>query len=208
MTAMTSQSANPPGVTRTPQQLDDSYKSSYWQHAIEYGLAYYVSGRFAVHAQVFISANLLHHAVELLIKANLSVADSADQIRRYGHRSSYGHSLATSWTEFKARSTDPTLAAHDATVAELDKFENIRYPDRLVHSGGLISVGFAESSPPATPATSGHSMPRYELGLPAIDRLVKLLFDRSGINPEVLRQRIEQQHAARYFRENNATPLL
>ena len=202
---MNTQAPNPTGVTRTQQQLDDSYKDSYWQHAIEYALAYYVSGRFAVHAQIFVSPNLLHHAVELLIKANLSVADTADQIRKYGHKSSYGHSLVTSWTEFKRRSADPSLSAYDSVVSALDKFENVRYPDKLVDSGGMFSVGLAEPTPTAT---GTGSLPRYELGLPAVDRLVKTLFDRSGINPEVMRQMVEQGHAARYFRENNATPLL
>jgi hypothetical protein len=61
-----------------------------------------------VHAQLLISANLLHHAVELLIKANLSRNDSAETIRQYGYKSTgYGHSLDAAWQEFKKRNSDP-----------------------------------------------------------------------------------------------------
>jgi hypothetical protein len=47
----------------------------------------------------------------------------------------------------------------------------------------------------------------YKLSLPKIDRLTKLLSDRSGINPEVFRLLFEQKYAAPYFTLNNATPL-
>ncbi len=190
---------------RSKEQEDESFKQSYWHHAIEYGLAYYVSGRFAVHAGVFISPNLLHHAVELLLKANLSLRDTADQIREYGYRQSYGHSLGSAWAEFKRRNDDRTLAAHDETVEKLDKVENVRYPDDLLKSGGSFSVGLYEPAP----APDGIAPEqRYEMYLPAVDRLVKLLFDKSEINPDVMRKIITQQPAARYFTENNATPLL
>jgi hypothetical protein len=157
---MNTQSPNSTGVMRTQQQLDDSYRESYWQHAIEYALAYYVSGRFAVHAQIFVAPNLLHHAVELLIKANLSVTDTAGQIRKYGHKSSYGHSLNTSWAEFKRRSADQSLNAYDTVIAELDKFENVRHPDKLVDGGGMFSVGLAEPTAPNT-VTVGETPARH-----------------------------------------------
>jgi hypothetical protein len=42
---------NQPTITLTQQQLDESFKASYWQQAIPYGLEYYIAGRFFVHAQ-------------------------------------------------------------------------------------------------------------------------------------------------------------
>src|SRR6267143_1699546 len=132
---------NQPIPAPTQQQLDESFKESYWHMAIEYGLQYYIAGRFAVHAQFTpVCANLLHHAVELLIKANLSRGDSPTAIRGYGHRQSYGHALASAWQEFKKRNGDPALGAHDAVVDELDKFEDVRYPDRLLDEGAMISI--------------------------------------------------------------------
>jgi hypothetical protein len=41
-----------------------------------------------------------------------------------------------------------------------------------------------------------------------LDRLVKLLLVRSGINREVFRLLLEQQHAAAYHTLNNVTPSL
>lgn len=197
--------ANPTGIVLTPEQRERSYKESYWYNAIRYALEYYVAGRFAVHAQVLVSPNLLHHAVELLIKANLSRDDTSEQIRQYGWKSSYGHSLASAWQELKRRAADPALEAFDAAVTELDKFEDIRYPDRLVDTGAAISIGLVETPPP-----TGSARPErhYSLALPQIDRLVKLLFDRSGINPEVFRQMFEQKHAAPYFTLHNDSPLV
>jgi len=46
------------------------------------------------------------------------------------------------------------------------------------------------------------------LVLPQIDRLVKILFERSGINPEIFRVMLEQQHTAAFHTLHNASPLL
>src|SRR5579871_6453674 len=118
----------PPVLTQA--QRDESFRTSYWHSAIHSGLEYYVTGRYGVHAQVWVSANLLHHAVELLIKANLARGDTADQIRQYGRKSVYSHSLAAAWQEFKKRSGDKALDAFDKVVTELDRWEDIRYPDQ------------------------------------------------------------------------------
>jgi hypothetical protein len=41
-----------------------------------------------------------------------------------------GHSLPKCWDAFKAQVNDPGLNRFDAVVAEIHKYEELRYPDR------------------------------------------------------------------------------
>ena len=38
---------DPTGIRFTQEQMDESFRQSYWALAIRYGLQYYVAGRFA-----------------------------------------------------------------------------------------------------------------------------------------------------------------
>jgi hypothetical protein len=63
---------NPTGITLTQNQKDESMREGYWSHAIRYGLEYCVTGRFATaHQFTPVGANILHHAVELLLKTDI-----------------------------------------------------------------------------------------------------------------------------------------
>ena len=193
-------------MARTQEELDESFRQSYWSNAIRYGLQYFVAGRYAVAAGLTpVSANLLHHAVEMLLKGCLSYNDSADEIRHYGRRESYGHGLMTLWAEFKRRNVDLELAAYNVIVAELHKFEHIRYPERLVSEGGTISIGWAEVDQPLGDRTGAPNV--YVLMLPQIDRLVALLFRRSNMNPDAIHIEFGRDHCTTYHLFNNQTPL-
>src|SRR5262249_25726506 len=155
------QATNPLGIQRTQQQLDQSYRSNYWQYAVEYGVQYYISGRFAAHAAFTpVCASLLHHGVEMLLKACLAYQDTADQIRAYGRHASYGHSLPALWEEFKRRNAALPLAPYDEIVMRLQAFETIRYPERLIERGAFLTVGFYEAEP-SRQGTCQPSMPEY-----------------------------------------------
>ena len=68
---------NPTGITLTKEQKDSWMREGYWNHAIRYSLDYYIAGRFAVaHHFTPVGANILHHAVELLLKACLAPHES------------------------------------------------------------------------------------------------------------------------------------
>jgi len=163
--------------------MDESSRQGFWRHAIGYGLQYYVSGRFAA-ASGFtpVSANILHHAAELLLKACLAYDDSLDTIRKYGARGSYGHSLVRPWEELKRRKPHLAAVELDAVVSGLDKFEDIRYPDTLIKHGATITIDIFDVDSPLTgdridPAT------RYALNLPRVDRLMGVLFEAANANP-------------------------
>lgn len=58
---------NPTGITLTQEQKYRLMRESYWDHAIRYGLEYYIAGRFAIaHHFIPVGANILHHAVHAI----------------------------------------------------------------------------------------------------------------------------------------------
>jgi len=184
---------NPTGEKLTQEQMDKSFRESYWAFAIRYGLQYYVVGRFAT-ANRFtpVCANLLHHAVELLLKACLSYTDSRGKIEKYGQRrGGYGHDIRSLWDEFKKRQTAPVPVEFDAIVAALHDFEDIRYPEELILKGAAIMINpFVEEPIRANGQGPERS---YNLSLPPIDRLMGLLFDASHGNPEVFLHEITDE---------------
>lgn len=183
---------NPTGITFTQDQMDESERQGYWHHAIEYALDYYIAGRFAVsHYFNPVSANILHHAIELMLKACLAHDDSIDKIRKYGSKSSYGHDLVALWREFKFRQTVPPAMEFDSIIEGLHAFEDIRYPETLIKKGALISIGIFETDGPPIRNVSGETTEKlYVLQLPQIDRLMGLLFGASGANPPAFLPRI------------------
>ncbi len=128
---------------KSQAEQDESSAASYWLYAVEFGTHYYIVGRYSMFSGFsVISGNLMHHAVELLLKACLARQDPKPnvsrkpdtwaQIQKYGSRKRYGHDLERLWSEFKTRNPDVTLAEHDEVISGLNKFEDIRYPDNLI----------------------------------------------------------------------------
>lgn len=198
---------NPTGIRLTQEQMDKSFRESYWQFAIRYGLQYYVAGRFAT-ANRFtpVCANLLHHAVELLLKACLSYDDSLETIeKKYGYsKEGYGHDILLLWAAFKKRQR-ALLVEFDAIVAALHDFEEIRYPEKLIRNGAIIRINVFVEEP--IHANGQEPERSYNLTLPPIDRLVGLLFKASNANPEAFLHEItdEQGTGSRYYQMIKAT---
>jgi hypothetical protein len=189
---------NPTGIVLTQEQKDHSAREGYWMHAIEYGLDYYVAGRFATaHHFTPVSANILHHAVELLLKACLAHDDPLDKIVEYWHpKKGYGHDIVRLWQAFKARQMTPVPPDYDAIIESLHAFEDIRYPETLIRDGATISIGIFEVEGP--PILENGRVPEnaYSLMLPQIDRLMGLLFDASGANPAAFLPRVTNDKQA------------
>lgn len=190
---------NPTGIVLTREQKDQSLREGYWIEAIRYGLDYYIAGRFATsHRFMPVSANILHHAVELLLKACLAHDDPLDRILEYGHpRKGYGHRLNLLWQEFKKRRAVPT--DFDAIIEGLDAFEEIRYPEKLIRDGATIVIDLFDNHT-TVPENMRVTEKAYGLKLPQIDRLVGFLFDASGANPPFFLSRIEDdKQALKYY---------
>ena len=185
---------NPTGIKFTQEQQDEFFRQGYRHSAIDYGLQYYVAGRFAT-ANRFtpVCANLLHHAVELLLKACLSCDDSRETIEDYGHRKKgYGHNILLLWEAVKEKQAAPVPVEFDAIVAALHDFEEIRYPEKLIQNGARISFNPFVDQPICD--NGNEPEPSYSLSLPSIDRLMGLLFDASHANPKAFLHKLAGEH--------------
>jgi hypothetical protein len=195
---------NPLGIKLTKEQMDESFRKSYWAYAVRYGLQYYVAGRFAAtHRLTPVLANLLHHAVELLLKACLSNDDAIETIKKYRQR--YSHDILKLWDAFRSRKLDPGLVEFDEIIAALNDFEEIRYPERLIENGANMGIDlFVEEPKRINGQEPGRS---YYLSLPPIDRLMGLLFEASNANPEVFLREIEDVNGvgSNYYQKLKAT---
>ena len=94
------------------------------------------------------------------------------------------HKLKVLWREYKLDFPDPALKRHDKAISLLDKFEAIRYPDRILASG--MGVGAQWSGPPPSVTVRGPGLktPRqYTIVVSDIDDLVVDVFRASSWNP-------------------------
>ncbi len=135
---------------------------------MERGSQYYTVGRFAMHAQCFpVCGNLLHHAVEMLLKGGLAQKRAFSDLKRMGHK------LDVLWQAFKVDFPDTTLQRHDDTISGLNKFEETRYanPDKVP---SMMGVADWFSLPVDPIETSGElpTLKKYNLVVGEIDDLV------------------------------------
>src|SRR5579872_7117959 len=95
------------------------------------GLQYYLAGRSAARAGLVpIYGNLLHHAIEMLMKAALARKFSAPTLKKQ-----FGHALPKTWSVFKTIFPKSDFSGFDTTVRALHEFEEIRYPDKILERG-------------------------------------------------------------------------
>jgi hypothetical protein len=191
---------NPTGITLTQAQKDRLMREGYWDHAIRYGLEFYVAGRFAIaHGFTPVGANILHDGVELLLKACLAHDDPLDRILDYWHpKRGYGHDIVRLWQDFKARRDSPVPAEFDAVVEALHAFRDIAYPEKLIRDGAMILIDIFDV--PELPSNGNQGRePMYRLKLPQIDRLMGVLFDASGANPPAFLPRVTDDKRALFY---------
>ena len=142
------------------------------------GVQYYVAGRSAALLRLIpVSGNLLHHAVEMLLKGVLSLHHSPDEIRRHRHR------LPELWEKYKERHDTGQLREYDQLIIGLHAFEDIRYPDNIIRSGAAMSVGFGGTAHADPAGASGAKEPAYALDVCEIDRLIATIFRTSSFIP-------------------------
>jgi hypothetical protein len=143
-----------------------------------YGSQYYVAARYAVYAGLMpVAGNLLHHAIEMLLKGALAESVASQKLK-----DKFGHRLRRTWKEFKKQAAESNLAIFDRVIRELDKFENIRYPDELLRRGAAISFEITKAGA-AQRSSSGISVPEYVLCLEEVDELVAEMFRIGRRNP-------------------------
>jgi hypothetical protein len=175
---------NPAGSIPT-----DRLKGKYY----DFGFQYYVAGRCAVASLLQpVAGNLFHHAIEMLLKGALFGHVGKRKLRDMGHE------LESIWKAFKARyAAGPNLQHFDAVIAELNKFEEIRYPEKIVR-GSVTVFGFGKP----TIRALGGSVPAYNLSVGEIDSLVKAICEAANINAKAFTMRYEEP-ARTYLKHEN-----
>lgn len=138
---------------------------------------YQIAGRFALAAGMdSVIGNLFHHAIECGLKAFL--------VRKYDLRTlarrPFRHDLPTIWQEFKKEiAVGSELDMFDDAINQLNKFEELRYPDSIVAGGAEIRISF---SPDASPLSSG--LPQYQLCVKHLDVLMGKILEAIKVNPQ------------------------
>jgi hypothetical protein len=155
----------------------DRFTMNYFRH----GLEYYTSARYAAKSAFIPVCGLLaHYAIEMLLKGQLSVGHTEDNLKKIGH------DLNAAWVAFKAEFPASDLTRFDTTIAEINRFWRIRYPEKLVVEGMQCSVdwsGVAGDHRPISLDPSAPSIPRYHLSLHDLDALVLSIFELCRVNP-------------------------
>ena len=157
-----------------------TFEDAAWQHFVGLGLQYFVAGRFAANAELVpVSGNLLHHAVEMLLKACLVSQVSMAELKRTGH------DLTRLWQQAVEYWPEIQTPAHSTTIAELQRFERLRYPDSAIADGAAMTLTLAPSWDRAHFRSADTSVPQYYLALSGVDALFRELFKKADANPEV-----------------------
>lgn len=166
-----------------------------------YGFQYYVAGRFAVIAQLSpVAANLLHHAIEMLLKGELVHLEEKQ-------RRDMGHDLTKLWPAYKKQmAVEDTLVSFDPVIEKLNKFEEIRYPDRVPSLRCRFTLEKAAETELDALQNDGRSDAVYELFLADIDALVAAILEKCTLNPTAYKT--QNVHTNIYLKyENQETSL-
>jgi len=100
-------------------------------HFARLSMQYYVMGRAAaLHHQMPILGNHLHHAVEFALKAAL-----AYQVDIGAMKKKLSHHLPKIWDTFLALNPNLDGTEHAGSIKRLHSFEELRYPDSMVEKG-------------------------------------------------------------------------
>lgn len=153
-----------------------SIYSSASMHMFRVGTEYYITARAAARGGLMaVAGNLFHHAIEMLLKGEFSKSVPLDRIKKQ-----FSHFLIKIWNEFKSLHPDADLSSFDSLIADLDGFEQIRYPDGYIVHGAILAIGWGDAG---IKHYQGPEVPVYSLDVNQIDELVDRLFSLCRINP-------------------------
>lgn len=149
-------------------------------------LGYYASGRLAARARTgpLVSAHLLHHAIEFVLKATLARHTTLAEMKKFGHR------LPDLLGSAEARSAELRSAGHRATVLLLHELWESRFPDRILSGGVTLLFASGGLSDDPTDAGVSGSAKRSVLEIAHVDRLFSAGFRASGLKPAAFVQRL------------------
>jgi hypothetical protein len=160
---------------------------------------YYIAARFAAFARLNpLAGNLFHHAIEMYLKGALSKTKSIRQLEKFRHK------LPSLWKAFKDQ-TNIALNQFDTTIADLHRYEDIRYPDAILASGMASTIDIVKSNLPTR--YEGPPVSEYRICLQEIDELVDAIFSGARRNPAAYFQRSDPTREF-LIKENRASRLI
>ncbi len=160
------------------------------------GFQYYAAGRSAFHAHLMpTAAILLHHAVEMMLKAALVRTCDLSELKEMRHRLDLLHERGVL-----------TSAALDGSecrraIAALERFENLRYPDDVLVNGADI-LWSVTSPAPTSDQSAHHPTPQYTLVLQEVDQLMSAAIRAARLNPAPFVSALSER-ARESLREHN-----
>ena len=170
------------------------------RHFPELAFGYYMTGRFAAINGLFIAPNLMHHAVELLIKYTLvkdvpesQRSDETAELRKYRHR------LNRLWKRYKKHVAPTDMSRFDRLIPNLHRWENIRYggfPTGTSVAKGMTLV--------RAPVQTSRGKDTYVFSLDEVDELVAAIFAASDINPAAVRSGYSHTELPEWYKRHNA----
>ncbi len=118
-------------------------------------------------------------------------------------RRTLGNKISSIWEAFKTQQNDDTLKRFDSVVSSLDKFEEIRYPDKMLEEGAILRMDITKQGRvDGSPVSSMPVPPEYTLCLEEIDELVAAIFEKGSRNPKAYLNFITD-HGRKYFADQN-----
>jgi hypothetical protein len=158
-------------------------------------LQYYIAGRSACFAYSMpVAGNLLHHAVEMVLKHLLAEKGFSESELRYKFR----HDLKKLWRATKSHLADPALDTYDPVIRTIARMYDVRSPRRGYSF--QMSLRKEPTNPPTGSAAKG--LRHYHLSLEDADELMTALLTRST-TPEWINGRLASGDArSQYLREN------
>jgi hypothetical protein len=159
---------------------------------------YYAAGRQAVHLHLMpVGANLLHHAVEMYLKAYLCRTLSIEVLKF-----KISHSLTAAWQEFKSQVSDTSLNRFDSDIGELDRFGNLRYPDISENVATMIWSAAPDRVQIHVHDRAGPN-DQYKLYLFNIDDLVATIISKQGVNIAFFKAQLDSEAIETLTRDNH-----
>jgi hypothetical protein len=170
-------------------------KAGLFQEYFSTGLHYHISARFAAFAWLLTCGNLAHHAVERYLKGYL--CREMDEVER----KKLGHNLRKIWTLFKKEVGDSSLNRFDAAISAIDKFEDIRYPEKIMRTGMTATIGLKRGGVSVQDKTSSQK-PNLDFVIDELDELAKVIFEKANVNPTFFTNGLNED-ARRYLTDSN-----
>ena len=158
---------------------------------------YHATGRFAVITGCIpIAGNLLHHALEMYLKCALVRSMSLTELKGLGHK------LPDLWKVFCALHPDVASSTLLASIQELDRLEQLRYPNIAAQSGYQMRMSLQRDHSGQLPPGP---QPPYHLVLEDVDEIASVVAQRSGFDPSVFSSSLRPE-ALHYLLIHNLHP--